>query len=109
MLRSPVLFLAWAACVAAASGVSHLPGDPGPVPTSWLVVATLLGVLAVRGSRAAWAVLVALDSLLVSSFALLALPIGGQLMLFYALALVALLSLLAVPLLEARIRRAAVG
>ncbi|MCW2743193.1 MAG: hypothetical protein JWR45_3615 [Blastococcus sp.] len=110
MSRKPhvALFLAWAACVAGALLVARMPDDPGSVPTGWLVVLTLLGILAARGSRAAWAGLVGLHVLLVASFLLLAWPIGAQLAAFYALAALALLPLLAVPLLAAGTRRVAV-
>jgi hypothetical protein len=53
----------------------------------------------------AWAVLVGLHVFLVAGFALLAWPIGAQLVAFYALALLALLSLLAAPVLELLTRR----
>jgi len=108
MSRKPhvALFLAWAACVAGALLVARMPGDPGSVPTGWLVLLTLLGILAARGSRAAWAALVGLHVLLVASFLLLAWPIGAQLAAFYALAALALLALLAVPLGQAHLRRA---
>lgn len=100
---------AWAVCVAGAALVARMPGDPGTLPTSWLVVAALLGVGALRGSRAAWGVLVALNLILVLSFLQLARPIEAQLVSFYALSLLSLLSLLAVPVLEARERRTALA
>jgi hypothetical protein len=108
MSRNPsvALFLAWAACVGGALLVARMPGDPGSVATQWLAVLTLLGILAARGSRVAWAVLVAVHVLLVASFLLVVWPIGAQLVTFYALATLALLPLLAAPLAEVRVRRA---
>jgi hypothetical protein len=107
MSRKPsvALFLAWAACVGGALLVARMPGDPGSVPTQWLVLLTLLGILAARGSRLAWTALVGLHVLLVASFLLVVRPIGAQLVTFYLLATLALLPLLAAPLADVRARR----
>ena len=89
------LHLLWADLVAAAVVVADRPGDPGPVPSGWLVVLAVLAVLSGRGSTAAWAVLVVLDGALLGTVALLAWPVGGSLVLFYALVAAGLLVLLA--------------
>ncbi|MGY1857549.1 hypothetical protein [Modestobacter sp. SYSU DS0290] len=99
-LRAPY---AWfAGLYAAALLVAQLPGDPsGDVPLSWLAVDALLAVLAWRGSRVAWVVLVTLHLLFLGTFFLLVWPIGWQLAAFYGL-----LALAVVPLLSREARGA---
>ena len=91
----PARHLLWAGLVAAAVVLADRPGDPGPVPTGWVVVLAVLGVLSGRGSTAAWAVLVTLNAVLLATVALLAWPVDGSLRAFYALVAAALVVLLA--------------
>ncbi len=85
----------WAGCVAGAALLAARPGDPGPVPGAWLLVLALLGFLAVRGSRLAWALLTALNAVLLATFLLLAWPVEPQLWAFYGLVALGLAALVA--------------
>ena len=88
----------WALFVAAAVAVAALPGDPGTIPGAWVAALAVLGVLAVRGSSAAYAVLVALDAVLLATVLLLTSPVAPTLWAFYALVAAALTALVGVPL-----------
>ncbi|WP_369130101.1 hypothetical protein [Modestobacter roseus] len=97
MLRAPYLW--FVGLYAAALLVAQLPGDPsGDFPPFWLAVDALLTVLAWRGSRVAWAVLLGLHLFFLASFFLLVWPIGWQLAAFYGLLALAAVSLAVVPL-----------
>ena len=91
----PAALALWAVCVAGAALLAARPGDPGPIPGGWLLVLAVLGFLAVRGSRLAWALLVALDAVLLASFLLLAWPVEPALWVFYGLVALGLAALVA--------------
>ena len=79
-------FALWAGSVAGAALLAARPGDPGPIPGGWLLVLTVLGFLAVRGSRLAWTVLTALNAgLLATVVVLLPWPLEPQVAAFYGL------------------------
>ncbi|MCF6746510.1 hypothetical protein E9529_19975 [Blastococcus sp. KM273128] len=92
----------WAVLVTATAVVAALPGDPGTVPAGWLVALALLGVLAFRGSDAAYAVLVVLNAVLLSTALLLATPVAAPFWAFYGLVAAALAALVGIPLLARR-------
>ncbi|SDF67468.1 hypothetical protein SAMN05660662_3026 [Blastococcus aurantiacus] len=89
----------WALFVAASATVAALPDDPGTIPGAWLAILAVLGVLAFRGSRTAYAVLVALNGVLLATVLLLAAPLPPTLWGFYALVAAALTALVGIPLL----------
>ena len=88
----------WALFVAAAVADAALPGDPGTIPGAWVAALAVLGVFAVRGSSAAYAVLVALNAVLLATVLLLTSPVAPTLWAFYALVAAALTALVGVPL-----------
>ena len=89
----------WAVFVASAAAVAGLPDDPETIPGAWLATLAVLGVLAFRGSRTAYAVLVALNVVLLASMLLLTSPVAPSLWAFYAMVAAALTALVGVPLL----------
>ena len=96
----------WALFVAAAAAVAGLPGDPGTIPGAWLATLAVLGVFAFRGSTTAFALLTALNAVLLATVLLLTSPVAPSLWAFYALVAAALTALVGIPLL-ARSRTAA--
>ncbi|NEK84177.1 hypothetical protein GCU60_00090 [Blastococcus saxobsidens] len=89
----------WAVFVAATAVVAALPGDPGTVPGGWLVVLAVIGLLAFRGSDAAYAVLAVLNVALLATVLLLATPVAPSIWAYYALVAAALAALVGIPLL----------
>ncbi|MGY1887734.1 MULTISPECIES: hypothetical protein [unclassified Blastococcus] len=92
----------WALFVAASAVLAAQPGDPGTVPGGWLVALAVLGVLAAGSSRVAYAVLVALNTVLLATALLLAVPIEPTIGAFYALVAAALAALVGIPLVARR-------
>ncbi|MGY2126875.1 hypothetical protein [Blastococcus sp. SYSU DS0617] len=95
----PVAMGLWAGCVAGAALLAARPGDPGSVPGAWLLVLALAALLAARGSRAAYGLLIVLNTGLLLTVFLLATPIAASLWLFYGLVAAGLVALVGVPLL----------
>ena len=89
----------WAVLVAASAAVAGLPGDPGTIPGAWLAVLAALGVLAFRGSATAYAVLIALNAVLLATMLHLTSPVAPSLWAFYAMVAAALTALAGIPLL----------
>ena len=89
----------WAVFIAAAAVVAGMPGDPGAIPGAWLVTLAVLGVFAFRGSTTAYAVLTALNAVLLATALMLTSPVAPSLWAFYALVAAALTALVGIPLL----------